>query len=137
MEVIGLSPDPLTIDGEEFDPARHFTAWRKKDGTAMTLLRLDAQEGLRAALAEVPDGNGRWQAVAGLLNGRGIRTIQGGTWTAENVRKPRGDRARQVDHAACGRDDAAMGRPQPCRLRSAFCCDRSRLPLGAAMRDMP
>ena len=44
-------------------------------------------EGLQAALAEVPDGNGRWQAIAGLLNGRGIRTIRGGSWTAENVRK--------------------------------------------------
>ena len=87
LEVIGLSPDPLTINGQEFDPAQHFAAWRTEDGSVMARLRLDARDGLRAALAEVPDGNGRWQAVAGLLNGRGIQTIQGGTWTAENVRK--------------------------------------------------
>ncbi len=87
LEVMPLSPDPLTIDGQVFDPARHFAGWRKNDGSAMARLRLDAHEGLQAALAEAPDGDGRWQAVAGLLNGRGIRTIRGGTWTAENVRK--------------------------------------------------
>lgn len=87
LEVIGLSPDPLTIGGEVFDPARHFAAWRAEDGSAMARLRLDAHQGLQAALAEVPDGNGRWQAIAGLLNGRGVRTIRCGRWTAENVRK--------------------------------------------------
>ncbi len=87
LEVIGLSPDPLNIGGQVFDPARHFAAWRTEDGSAMARLRLDAHQGLQAALAEVPDGNGRWQAIAGLLNGRGVRTIRGGRWTAENVRK--------------------------------------------------
>ena len=102
LEVIGLSPDPLTIEGKVFDPARHFAAWRTEDGIAMTRLLRDARDGLRAALAEVPDGNGRWQAVAGLLNGRGIRTIQGGTWTAENVRKLAGRPVRKL-----------AGRPRP------------------------
>ena len=87
LEVIGLSPDPLTIGGEVFDPARHFAAWRTEDASTMARLRLDAHVGLQAALAEVPDGTGRWQVVAHMLNGRGVRTIRGGGWTAENVRK--------------------------------------------------
>ena len=87
LAVVGLSPDPLTIGGEVFDPVRHFAAWRTEDGSAMARLRLQAHVGLQAALAEVPDGNRRWQSVAGLLNGRGVRTIRGGIWTAENVRK--------------------------------------------------
>ena len=87
LAVIGLSPDPLIIGGEVFDPARHFAAWRREDGSAMAQMRLSAHEGLQAALAEVPDGTGRWQAIAGLLNGRGVRTIRGDSWTAENVRK--------------------------------------------------
>ena len=87
LEVIGLSPDRLTIWGEVFDPARHFAAWRAEDVSAMARLRLEAHEGLQAALAELPNGNGRWQAIAGLLNGRGVRTIRGGAWTADNVRK--------------------------------------------------
>ena len=87
LEVMGLSPDPLTIDGQVFDPSRHFAAWRKEDGSAMTRLRLGAHEGLQAALAEVPGGDGRWQAIADVLNGRGVRTIRGGSWTADNIRK--------------------------------------------------
>lgn len=87
LMVVGLPPDPLIIEGEMFDPARHFAAWRTQDGSAMARLRLDAHEGLQAALDEVPDGNGRWQAIAGLLNGRGVRSIRGGSWTADNVRK--------------------------------------------------
>lgn len=43
-----------------FDPAWHFAAWRTQDGSAMARLRLDAHEGLQAALAEVPNGTGRW-----------------------------------------------------------------------------
>ena len=87
LEVIPLSPDTLTIDGKSFNPARHFATRREEDGRAMARLRQDAHEGLQAALAEVPDGNGRWQTIAGLLNERGIRTIQGSTWTTDNVRK--------------------------------------------------
>lgn len=59
MAVIGLPPDLTTIGADVFDPARHFTAWRKENGSAMARLHLDAHEGLKAALAEVPDGNGR------------------------------------------------------------------------------
>lgn len=87
LSLVGLSPDPLTINGEEFDPAKHFAAWRKQDKSAMPLLRLKANEGLQAALLEVPAGNGRWQIVADLLNHRKVKTIQGGSWTSENVRK--------------------------------------------------
>ena len=87
LPLIGLPPDPLMIDGQVFDPARHFAAWRKQDASAMTQLRLEAQEALQAALLEVPAGDGRWHIVAGLLNDRAVRTIRGGRWTPENVRK--------------------------------------------------
>ena len=87
LKVIGLSPDAITFGGQRFDPARHFARWRESDGTAMARLRLHAHEGLRSALAEVPAGDGRWHAIADLLNGRCIRTVQAGSWTAENVRK--------------------------------------------------
>jgi hypothetical protein len=87
LQLIGLPPDPLTIRGQVFDPARHFAGWRKQDGSAMARLRLAAEEGLCAALAEVPDGDGRWRVIAERLNSRNVRTIRGGMWTAENVRK--------------------------------------------------
>ena len=87
LSLVGLPPDPLTINGQVFDPAQHFAAWRKQDASAMTRLRLEAQEAVQAALLEVPAGDGRWQVVAELLNERGVRTIRGGRWTPENVRK--------------------------------------------------
>ena len=87
LTLIGLSPDPLVIDGQVFDPARHFTAWRKRDGTAMARLRLEAEDGLRTAMAETPEVEGRWRIVAGVLNTRGVKTIRGHSWTPENVRK--------------------------------------------------
>ena len=87
LQLIRLSPDPITLDGELFDPARHFATWRDQDVRAMEQLRLAAQEGMQAARGEVPDGAGRWAKIATLLNSRGVKTVRGGQWTAENVRK--------------------------------------------------
>ena len=55
---------------------------------AVARLRADAHEALPAALAAVPAGDERWRRVADRLNDQGARTIQGGAWTAEKVRKP-------------------------------------------------
>ena len=87
LDIVLLSPDPITIGGQTFDPIRHFAAWRAEDARTSTRLRLAAHEGLQAALAAVPPGDGRWDAVARRLNDKGIGTIRGGRWTAENVRK--------------------------------------------------
>ena len=87
LRLVRLPPDPLVIDGQVFDPARHFSAWRKRDGTAMAHLRLEAEDGLRAALAATPQGQGRWQTTADLLNEKKVKTIRGSIWTAETVRK--------------------------------------------------
>ena len=85
--LVNLSPDPLMIDGQDFDPARHFSTWRKQDESAKARLRLAAEEGIRNALVEIPVGQGRWITVSNLLNARQVRTIRGGAWTPENVRK--------------------------------------------------
>ena len=92
LPLVGLPPDPVLIGREVFDPRCHFAAWRKRDASAMTRLRLEAEEGLWTALGEVPAGEGRWMQVAALMNGRGVRTIRGGVWTADNVRKLAGRR---------------------------------------------
>lgn len=87
LDVMPLSPDPLQIDGKDFDPIRHFKRWREQDWAAKTQLRYEAVEGLRKALEQVPAGEGRWRNIAALLNADGIKTIQGGQWSPENVRK--------------------------------------------------
>lgn len=90
LNLIGLSPDALVIDGIVFDPSRHFAAWRKRNGTATDRLRLAAEDGLQKALVAVPDGTGRWRAIATSLNERGIATSRGCAWTSEGVRKAAG-----------------------------------------------
>lgn len=87
LTLLRLPPDPVMIDNEVFDPARHFTAWRRRDERALRLLKTAAQEALLTALADIPDGAGRWHRIAERLNDGGIKTIRGQTWTAENARK--------------------------------------------------
>lgn len=87
LRLMSLPPDAVVIDGQVFDPARHFAAWRRRDESAMARLRLAAEEGLRSALAATAAGSGRWSVVAEMLNADGTKTIRGGRWTPENVRK--------------------------------------------------
>lgn len=87
LEILPLPPGSMLIDGEIFNPILHFKQWRKRDEGARTRLKLEAGQELRLALAEIPERNGRWQAIAERLNGAGTRTSSGGRWTAENVRK--------------------------------------------------
>lgn len=90
FEVLPLPPDPVMINGALFDPIQHFADWRERDRLMKTRLETEAAAGLRAALEAVPDGPGRWQAIAEQLNSDGIRTVRGVLWTAEGVRKAAG-----------------------------------------------
>lgn len=87
LNPVALSPDPMTIDGRLFDPIRHFETWRSDEKTQMKELRRRAYRGLDEALSEMPEGPGRWQGIAERLNSGGVRSLKGGNWTAENVRK--------------------------------------------------
>ena len=87
LDVLPLSPEPVLIDGVEFDPIRHFAKWRETDRNTKTRMQYEGRLGMREALSAVPTGEGRWQAIADRLNADGIKTIRGGNWTAENVRK--------------------------------------------------
>jgi hypothetical protein len=84
---VPLSPDPLTIDGQYFDPREHFRTWREAEEAAMAGFKEGATAGLRHALSEIPEGPARHKNIADFLNERGIKAYRGGGWTAENVRK--------------------------------------------------
>jgi hypothetical protein len=84
-----LDPEPL--DGEDFDPIRHFEQWRSR----LEKLRASRLRGqaLRQAILPViapylppasipPD----YQSAAALLRDRDIRTATGRLWTADNLR---------------------------------------------------
>ena len=87
LELVALFPDPITVDGRRFDPIAHFKASRVAERERMGELRRDAYAGLERALSVVPEGAGRWDAVAERLNRTGVRSLKGSTWTSENVRK--------------------------------------------------
>ena len=87
FEIERLRPDPIAIDGVMFDPVRHFRQWQQRDARGRMELRLRAIRGIRDALAEIPEGDGRYAAIATRLTQQGIRTVQDGEWKAENVRK--------------------------------------------------
>jgi hypothetical protein len=84
---VPLSPDPLTIDGQHFDPREHFRTWREAEEAATAGFKEGATGGLRHALSEIPEGPNRHKNIADFLNERGIKTFRGGAWTEENVRK--------------------------------------------------
>ena len=90
FEILPLPPDPVAIDGALFDPIQHFSDWREQDRSMKIRLETEAKAGLSKALEAEPERPGRWQAIAEQLNADGIRTIRGGVWTAEAVRKAAG-----------------------------------------------
>lgn len=87
LELIALSPDPITIDGRRFDPVAHSKASRVAERERMGELRREAYAGIERALSAIPEGAGRWQAVAERLNIEGVRSLKGSAWTPENIRK--------------------------------------------------
>ena len=85
-ELVDIYPDAIVIDGEPFDPIAHFRSWRALDAAATA-----DKPGCKAALIEHIEQHGienaTWPETAAWLNAEGYRTLNGKTWTGENVRK--------------------------------------------------
>ena len=83
-DALFLPPDPVMIDGQEFDPARHFRDWAERwaahsDGKA------DHRAAILACVQAAPDM--KPSALAENLNATGLRTHTGKLWTPVNLRK--------------------------------------------------
>lgn len=87
FEAFSLSPAPITIRGQLFDPIEHFRRWRRVDEVGRAEIRRKAAFELERVNAAFPDGEGRYLLIADALNERGVRTVTGVPWTAEGVRK--------------------------------------------------
>lgn len=83
---VGLSPDPIGIDGRLFDPIQHFQNWRRRDTSETAKRRRNAMRALVALADQVPVGPGRYALIASTLNERQIPTKTGLPWSSENVR---------------------------------------------------
>lgn len=109
-EVRPLWPDEVMINGKRFNPREHFQAWREQDEDGKAALRRHVNAGLATAFVQVPEGSGRYRAMADHLNSRGIRTLRGVPWTEDNVRM-----ALAKTWTTMVRRD---GRPQAVRVRA-------------------
>ena len=82
-----LRPDPIMIEGQTFDPVKHFRGWQQRHDTEAAALRERAKTELALTVNQLPEAPGRYQAAADDLNARGITTGTGRSWTSEGVRK--------------------------------------------------
>ncbi|WP_442580269.1 recombinase family protein [Mesorhizobium sp. ASY16-5R] len=78
--------EPITIDGELFDPHKHFSDWRKRqhewtDGKELRVARA------RACASELKSKGQKFKDIADTLNAKSIRSATGKPWTADNVRR--------------------------------------------------
>ena len=89
VSCLGLTPDPMPIDGVEFDPVEHFRQHRdaaSQGGDAATRRAALAATVLRIA-EEAGEGPGRYRVIAEQLNAESVRTRNGRSWTADNVKQ--------------------------------------------------
>ncbi|WP_132249165.1 hypothetical protein [Methylobacterium segetis] len=87
VECEPLLPEREMIDGQFFDPIRHFRRWQKRHASEGPAMRERAKLELLAVMGRLPEARGRTQRAADDLNQRGITTGTGRRWTAEGVRK--------------------------------------------------
>ncbi|TKA95236.1 hypothetical protein FAZ78_17935 [Cereibacter changlensis] len=79
-----LSPAPLVIDNEAFDPRDHFRAWREIE-VAHVRSKPEHRTLILAAVSEMADLSVAARAEA--LNGAGLRSFTGRLWSEDNLRK--------------------------------------------------
>lgn len=75
------------LDGQLFDPAKHFRHWERRQQSEAQAMRAQARQEVQAAVDSLAAKPGRYIAAADDLNARGITTTTGRPWTAESVRK--------------------------------------------------
>lgn len=79
-------PDPLPVDGTLFDPAGHFSDWRRDHQAWMADKPARAAAALARALA-LRESGAKNPAIATALNAEGLGSLTGKPWSAENLRK--------------------------------------------------
>ena len=81
-----LPPDPVAIDGREFDPVAHFRTW--SDVWAQYRSSKPARKAqLKDTIRALAHDDMTFAELACALNARGIPTITGKLWTKDSVRK--------------------------------------------------
>ena len=87
VKSLGIAPDPILIDGQQFDPIAHFRKWRAADD----VWSAGKQERIRRALARADELRNNQQVsvakTARILNEEGLLSVTGKPWTEDSLRK--------------------------------------------------
>lgn len=81
-----LPPEPIRIDDEVYDPVDHFRQWREIEYVRQSE-KVDLKQAALATMTELKADGASFAAIAIRLNDMGVTTLNGRTWTADNVRK--------------------------------------------------
>jgi hypothetical protein len=74
------------MDGKEFDPVAHFRTW-EETWRSYRGSKAARKGAVTAALGSLPVEEMTLAEMAASLNGAGISTVSGKTWTKESLRK--------------------------------------------------
>lgn len=85
IAVEAVYPDEITIDGQPFDPHRHFSDWRERQMQWTAGKQARVARALEAARS-MRDRGRTHKEIAQALNDKGVRSATGKPWTADNVR---------------------------------------------------
>ncbi|WP_114944807.1 recombinase family protein [Microvirga calopogonii] len=87
IRTIDLTPDPVDIDGQPFNPVEHFRHHKDLNLHERSVIYRTAASSLREIMTNLPDVSGRYAHIATTLNELGIKTPNAKQWTAANVKK--------------------------------------------------
>lgn len=81
-----VPPDPIYLDGSEFDPFRHFRNWRaiQEEWTRGKSKRITLAKNSAVRLKQQ---GATYSEIAAALNSQSIRSASGKPWSGESVRK--------------------------------------------------
>lgn len=81
-----LPPEPALIDGKWWNPVEHFRAWREVE-IAHQMSKDELKDATLSTVTDLRTDGASYASIAGHLNDMGMKTVNGRTWTADNVRK--------------------------------------------------
>ncbi|SDL72795.1 hypothetical protein [Aliiruegeria lutimaris] len=86
IDVVQLSPDPVSTAEWSFDPAAHFKEWKNRQAD-WSASKPERDKQTLARIRELQETGAKLPGIARTLAAEGVLTSSGKPWTADNLRK--------------------------------------------------